>query len=78
MCCSFDKFEADMLYTRAMHIREQSLGPDHLLLATTLFHLGKCPHSKLTMLNIVFSILLKLNNDNKNNTNTTNNNLLDT
>lgn len=24
-----------------MHIREQSLGPDHLLLAATLFHLGK-------------------------------------
>ena len=38
--CSYDQQEAEMLYIRAMHIREQSLGPDHLLLATTLFHLG--------------------------------------
>ncbi len=46
----YDRYEAEMLYSRTMQIREASLGPDHLLLATTLFHLGR-----LLMKDISFS-----------------------
>nr|XP_054750859.1 uncharacterized protein LOC129256719 [Lytechinus pictus] len=38
---SYDRIKAEVYYRRALKIRQDALGKDHLLVATTLFHLGK-------------------------------------
>ena len=37
---SYDKKQAEYLFRRTLQIREKCLGKDHLLVATTLYHLG--------------------------------------
>ena len=37
----YDATVAEAYYRRALKIRQQSFGSDHLLVGTTLFHLGE-------------------------------------
>lgn len=57
LCFSFERYEAEALYRRALEIREECLGNDNLQVADTLFELGtastgrymvKCPSQDLS------------------------------
>ncbi len=42
--CSRDVDKAEAFYRRALAIREEVYGTEHVLVATTLFHLGNYSH----------------------------------